>query len=73
MSWFTPEELPNNKYYLFGEGIGKKQVRKYNSVLLGPILLVQGILERGDAGIPIALQINHPVSPNIHEMVGRLL
>ncbi len=73
MSWFTPEELPNNKYYLFGEGGGKKLARKYNSVLLGQIPLVQGIREGGDAGIPIALQKDHPVSPIIQEMTERFL
>jgi len=52
MSWFTPKELPNNKYYLFGEGGGEKMVNLSNSVLLGKIPLIQGIREAGDEGKP---------------------
>ena len=59
MSWFTPAELPNNKYYLFGQGGGKQLTRQAGSVLLGQIPLVQGIREAGDAGKPIVLQENH--------------
>lgn len=53
MSWFTPEELPNNKYYIFGQGGGKQMAKLSQSVLLGQIPLVQGIREAGDAGKPI--------------------
>lgn len=56
MSWFTPEELPNNKYYIFGEGGGKQIAKLSNSVLLGQIPLVQGIREGGDSGRPVAMQ-----------------
>ncbi|HKK75669.1 MAG TPA: Mrp/NBP35 family ATP-binding protein [Saprospiraceae bacterium] len=55
MSWFTPEELPNNKYYLFGQGGGEKLVKQSNSAFLGQIPIVQGIREAGDAGKPIVL------------------
>ena len=48
MSWFTPKELPENKYYIFGEGGGKKMAKLSNSVLLGQVPLVQGIRESGD-------------------------
>lgn len=56
MSWFTPKELPDNKYYIFGEGGGKKLALQSNSVLLGQVPLVQGIREAGDEGIPMVLQ-----------------
>lgn len=56
MSWFTPAELPNNKYYIFGEGGGKKLARYSNSVLLGQIPLVQSVREGGDTGKPAILQ-----------------
>ncbi len=56
MSWFTPEELPNNKYYLFGQGGGKKLAHSSNSVLLGQVPIVQGIREGGDAGVPAVLK-----------------
>jgi len=56
MAWFTPQELPDNKYYIFGEGGGKKMAKLSKSVLLGQIPLVQGIREAGDTGKPILLQ-----------------
>lgn len=56
MSWFTPKELPDHKYFLFGEGGGKKLTKMANSVLLGQVPLVQGIREAGDAGKPAVMQ-----------------
>ncbi|MCC6460246.1 MAG: Mrp/NBP35 family ATP-binding protein [Saprospiraceae bacterium] len=56
MSWFTPEELPNNKYYIFGQGGGKKLALASHSVLLGQVPIVQGIREGGDSGRPAVLQ-----------------
>lgn len=58
MAWFTPEELPDNKYYIFGQGGGKKLALASHSVLLGQIPLVQGIRESGDAGKPAVLHEN---------------
>lgn len=58
MAWFTPKELPNNKYYIFGEGGGKKLAKLSQSVLLGQVPLVQGIREGGDKGEPIILDEN---------------
>ncbi|MDD3322767.1 MAG: Mrp/NBP35 family ATP-binding protein [Paludibacter sp.] len=55
MSWFTPAELPENKYYIFGKDGGKKLAEELNVKLLGQIPLVQSIREGGDAGRPIAL------------------
>ncbi len=60
MSWFTPAELPENKYYIFGQGGGKKLVKMSNSVLLGQVPIVQSIMDGGDAGTPPADDINHP-------------
>jgi ATP-binding protein involved in chromosome partitioning len=56
MAYFTPEELPDNKYYLFGQGGGKNLSEKYNVPLLGQIPLVQGIRESGDSGLPAVLK-----------------
>ena len=56
MAWFTPEELPDNKYYIFGEGGGKKLAQLSNSMLLGQVPLVQGIRESGDNGLPVVLK-----------------
>lgn len=55
MSWFTPKELPDNKYFIFGEGGGKILAKESNSVLLGQVPLVQGIREGGDSGLPAIL------------------
>lgn len=55
MSWFTPEELPNSKYYIFGKDGGKKLATEYDLPFLGHIPLVQNIREGGDRGIPAML------------------
>lgn len=56
MAWFTPEELPDNKYYIFGKD-GVKQLSEHMDVrMLGQIPLVQGVRESGDAGRPAVLQ-----------------
>ncbi len=60
MSWFTPEELPDNKYFIFGQGGGKSLAAQSNSVLLGQIPLVQSVREAGDSGAPISLKKGHP-------------
>lgn len=52
MAYFTPAELPNNKYYLFGKEGGKKLAEEYDLSFLGQIPLVQTIREGGDEGIP---------------------
>jgi ATP-binding protein involved in chromosome partitioning len=55
MSWFTPEELPDNRYYIFGKDGSKKLSEKFDLPLLGQIPLVQGIREVGDSGEPPVL------------------
>lgn len=63
MSWFTPAELPNNKYYLFGQGGGKKMAKMSKSMLLGQVPIVQSVREAGDSGMPIILKDeNSPAS-----------
>lgn len=62
MAWFTPEELPNNKYYLFGHEGGKKMAEKLNMQLLGQIPIVQSIREGGDQGFPAAAGRDTPTS-----------
>lgn len=56
MAWFTPEELPDNKYFIFGEGGGKKLAEKNEVELLGQIPIVQSIRESGDNGYPAAMK-----------------
>ena len=55
MAYFTPAELPNNKYYIFGKEGCKKLAQEMNIPLLGEIPLVQSIAESGDNGKPVAL------------------
>jgi ATP-binding protein involved in chromosome partitioning len=55
MSWFTPEELPDNRYFIFGSGGGQKLADKFEVPLLAQIPIVQGIREGGDSGNPIAV------------------
>jgi len=53
MSYFTPAELPDNKYYIFGKEGGKKLAEEYDIPFLGQIPLVQSIREGGDNGVPV--------------------
>lgn len=56
MAYFTPEELPDNKYYLFGKEGGKRLAAKYEVPLLGQIPIVQSIRESGDTGYPAVMK-----------------
>lgn len=62
MAWFTPAELPDNRYYIFGKDGGKALAEEMQVPLLGQIPLVQSIREGGDNGEPIALQSGHPAA-----------
>lgn len=73
MSWFTPAELPQNKYFIFGEGGGKRLAKESNSVLLGQVPLVQSIREGGDEGRPAVLQSDSPVSSAFLEVAKNTL
>lgn len=55
MAWFTPAELPENRYYIFGKDGGKRLAEELNVPLLGEIPIVQSIREGGDSGAPVAL------------------
>jgi ATP-binding protein involved in chromosome partitioning len=55
MSYFTPAELPDNRYYIFGKEGGKRLAEEYDIPFLGQIPLVQSIREGGDEGVPIMM------------------
>lgn len=55
MSWFTPVELPDNKYFIFGQGGGQRLAEMGDTRLLGQVPIVMGIRESGDEGKPAAL------------------
>lgn len=62
MAYFTPAELPENKYYIFGQGGGKKMAEELNVPLLGEIPIYQSIREGGDSGKPAVLEQDSPVT-----------
>ena len=72
MAWFTPAELPNNRYYIFGKDGGKQLAEELNIPLLGQVPLVQSIREGGDEGTPIALQDGHPAAKMFEEICQHL-
>ncbi len=72
MSWFTPAELPENKYYLFGHDGGKRLAEELNIPLLGQVPLVQSVREAGDNGTPIALQTGHPAAQIFDNIAQKL-
>ncbi|MFT7345174.1 MAG: ATP-binding protein involved in chromosome partitioning [Lentimonas sp.] len=70
MAYFTPEELPENKYYIFGKEGAKDLAEDLNVPFLGEIPLVQSIREAGDYGRPAAMQTASPIE-NIFDEVTR--
>ncbi len=66
MSWFTPEELPDHRYYIFGEEGCKNLAEKMGIPLLGQIPIVQGIRESGDTGEPVALDPHSSPGDEFH-------
>jgi ATP-binding protein involved in chromosome partitioning len=70
MAYFTPEELPNNKYYIFGKEGAKDLAADLNVPFLGEVPLVQSIREAGDYGRPAALQ-TASVIENVFEAITR--
>src|SRR5690606_15511280 len=69
MAWFTPAELPENKYYIFGRDGAKNLAEGMNVPLLGQIPLVQSVREAGDVGKPAVFQDNTPTSRAFEELV----
>jgi ATP-binding protein involved in chromosome partitioning len=61
MAYFTPQELPENKYYIFGKGGARKMAEQFELPFLGEIPIVQSIREGGDSGIPAVVD-DEPVS-----------
>jgi ATP-binding protein involved in chromosome partitioning len=72
MAWFTPAELPENKYYIFGKDGAKALAEKLNVPLLGQIPLVQSIREGGDLGYPTVLQETTPSAIAFKELAQKV-
>lgn len=73
MAWFTPEELPENKYYIFGKEGAKHLAEDLQVPLLGEIPLVQSIREAGDYGRPAALQTATPLEEAFEELARNVV
>lgn len=73
MSWFTPAELPDNRYYIFGRE-GVKQLAEETGVpLLAQIPLVQSVCESGDAGTPAVLDPSSPMGNAFLQLAARIV
>lgn len=62
MAYFTPAELPENKYYIFGKDGGKRLAEKFNAPFLGELPLIKSISDAGDNGYPIVTDEDEPIS-----------
>ena len=72
MSYFVPAELPDNKYYIFGQGGGQKLAAQIGAPFLGQIPLVKGITESGDAGKPLIMDDTNPMSLAFIDLAQRV-
>lgn len=73
MAYFTPAELPNNKYYIFGKEGLKDLAEQNNLPLLGQIPLVQSVREAGDVGRPAVLQESTPQAKSFNEFADNVI
>lgn len=73
MSWFTPPELPDNKYHIFGQGGGAQMAQLANCSLLGQLPIVEQVRSGGDTGKPIITQVDHPAQMPYLNMVRGLV
>ena len=73
MAWFTPEELPNNKYFIFGKDGAKNLAESMNVPLLAQVPLIQSVREAGDVGRPAVLQENTLSSKVFEDLVKSVL
>jgi ATP-binding protein involved in chromosome partitioning len=73
MSWFTPAELPENKYYIFGQDGGKKLAKEAGTMLLGQVPIVQAVREGGDQGTPVFLNNDKPTVQGAFEKIAKNL
>jgi ATP-binding protein involved in chromosome partitioning len=72
MSWFTPAELPDHKYFLFGKGGGAKLADLGETKLLAQIPLIQSVRECGDSGRPAVLQEDGELKTHFHQLATAL-
>jgi len=73
MAYFTPEELPDNKYYIFGKDGAKNLAEDIKTKFLGEIPLVQSIRESGDVGRPVAMQNGTVLEKSFNEITKEMV
>jgi ATP-binding protein involved in chromosome partitioning len=74
MAYFTPAELPDNKYYIFGKGGARQMAEQFELPFLGEVPIVQSIREGGDKGIPAVIDdepVSHDAFMNLARQVAR--
>ncbi len=72
MAWFTPEELPDNKYFIFGKEGCKELAAETNMPFLGQIPLVQSVCQSGDSGVPAVLDNSNPAKTYFDQVAQQL-
>ncbi len=72
MSYFTPAELPDNKYYIFGKNGGRSLAESYHAPFLGELPLVQSVSEAGDAGKPVILAENELIAKAFSDLAQKV-
>ncbi len=72
MAWFTPAELPENKYFIFGKNGGKNLSEELHIPFLGQVPLIQSICDGGDNGLPIVLEESSPAAISFLAIAGNM-
>jgi ATP-binding protein involved in chromosome partitioning len=72
MSYFTPAELPDNKYFIFGKDGGKNLAEEFDIPFLGQIPIVQSIREGGDIGVPIMVSDDEITKKSFYDFAGKV-
>jgi len=72
MAYFTPAELPENKYYIFGKDGGKRLAEENKVPFLGEIPLVKAVADAGDNGFPVILDADDTVGKSFATIAGRV-
>lgn len=73
MAYFTPSDMPEKKYYIFGKEMGKQFAEQLNVPLLGQIPIVEKIAEGGDNGTPLALDADSPVTKAFDQIAQSII
>src|SRR5690606_24673114 len=72
MAYFSPAELPDNRYYIFGKDGGKQLAERFGTPFLGEIPLVKSISDSGDSGLPVMMNNDNPIAAAFLEVAGKV-